>query len=75
MKDLQFLPLNVVMNTIEEKYNDAFCIAFGGVAFVVNILLPKDEPQRLYFRDFNEWNEYLADLAGSVDMKEVQASL
>lgn len=74
MKDLQFLPLNVVMNTIEEKYNTDFCQAFG-VAFVVNILLPKDEPQRLYFHGFKEWNEYLADLAGSVDMKEVQASL
>ena len=74
MKDLQFLPLNVVMNTIEEKYNDDFCQAFG-VPFIVNLLLPNDEPQRLYFHDFKEWNEYLADLAGSVDMKEVQASL
>tara|TARA_S200002703_G_C3747488_1_gene229981 strand:- start:782 stop:1006 length:225 start_codon:yes stop_codon:yes gene_type:complete len=74
MKDLQFLPLNVVMNTIEEKDILGFCKAFG-IPFVVNILLPNDEPQRLSFHDFKEWNEYLADLAGSVDMKEVQASL
>ena len=74
MKDLQFLPLDVVMKTIEEKFDNEFCDVFD-VAIVVNILLPKDEPQRLYFHNFNEWNEYLADLAGSVDMKEVQAAL
>lgn len=74
MKDLQFLPLDVVMKTIDEKFDNEFCDVFD-VAIVVNILLPKDEPQRLYFHNLDMWYDYLSILAGSVDMKEVQAAL
>ena len=62
------------MKTIDEKFDNEFCDVFD-VAIVVNILLPKDEPQRLYFHNLDMWYDYLSILAGSVDMKEVQAAL